>query len=68
MEEWYRGALHTSDAWWKIDVSAGTAQTLYTPDSGTSFDAEHPVIDESGGYIAFTNAADKSLWMLRIAP
>ena len=68
MEEWYRGALHTSDAWWKIDVSAGTAQTLYTPDSGTSFDVEHPVIDESGSYVAFTNAADKSLWMLRITP
>ncbi|OGG52963.1 hypothetical protein A3C20_03790 [Candidatus Kaiserbacteria bacterium RIFCSPHIGHO2_02_FULL_55_25] len=68
MEEWYRGATHTSDAWWKVDVSSGTAQSQFTPDSGTSFDVEHPVINENGDYIAFINAADKSLWMLRITP
>ncbi|MEK7601115.1 MAG: hypothetical protein AAB480_01095 [Patescibacteria group bacterium] len=68
MEEWYRGATHTSDAWWKVDVSAGTAQSLFTPDSGTSFDVERPAIDGNGSYIAFMNAADKSLWMLRITP
>ena len=68
MEEWYRGAAHTSDAWWRVDVSAGIAQNLFTPDSGTSFDVEHPAIDGNGSYIAFINAADKSLWMLRITP
>jgi hypothetical protein len=68
MEAWYRGAMHTSDSWWRVDVSAGTAESLFTPDSSISLDVEHPVIDPTDSYIAFMNAADKSLWMLRITP
>ena len=68
LQSWYRGALHTSDAWWKIDVSAGTAQILYTPGATVSIDVENPVVDTTGAYISFMNAADKSLWMLRITP
>jgi len=68
MEGWYRGAIHTLDAWWKVDVSAGTVQSLYTPNPDAALDAEHLSIDATGEYIAFTNAADKTLWMLRITP
>ena len=61
---WYQGALHTSDSWWQIDVANGTATELYTPQQ--SFDVHDPQVDPSGNYIAFTNGADMSLWVLRI--
>ncbi|OGG67614.1 hypothetical protein A3C21_00350 [Candidatus Kaiserbacteria bacterium RIFCSPHIGHO2_02_FULL_59_21] len=61
----YRGEMHTADAWWRIDVGAATAELLYSPGS-IELDVEDPVIDESGNYIAFINARDKSLWLLRV--
>ncbi len=63
---WFEGALHTADAWWKIDVAAGTAEQIYQPDPSTVFDVENPRIDDSGEYIGFMNASDKSLWMFTI--
>ena len=63
---WYSGALHTADAWWKIDASAGTAEIVYRPDSNLTLDVENPVIDSTGNYIAFMNGVDESPWMLRI--
>jgi hypothetical protein len=64
--ERYAGILHTSDAWWRVDASAGTAELLYAPEeSGISVDVERPTIDATGSYIAFRNAADQSLWVLR---
>lgn len=64
----YAGALHTSDAWWRIDASAGSAEILYDPEeTGVSLDVERPTIDDAGTYIAFMNGSDQSLWMLRIA-
>lgn len=64
----YRGALHTSDSWWRIDVATGAAEMFYTPDSSLSLDIERPLIDTRGEYISFIDATDRSLWMLRIAP
>jgi hypothetical protein len=66
MEDWYRGALHTADAFWKVDAGAGSAENVFTPDSSMSLDVENPTIDQSGNYIAFINKADDSLWLLRI--
>ncbi len=63
---WFEGAIHTADAWWKIDVAAGTAEQIYQPDPSTVFDVENPRIDDSGTYIGFMNASDKSLWMFTI--
>jgi len=65
LDAWYRGEVHTSDAWWRVDVSANSAEPLYSS-ANVVLDVENPVIDESGNYIAFTNAIDKSLWLLRI--
>lgn len=62
----YRGAIHTADAWYEVDVSAGTATPIFSPEATLSLDVEDPVIDASGTYIAFRNAADKSLWMFRV--
>jgi len=66
LNRWYRGEVHTTDAWWRVDASAVSAEILYSPGS-IELDVENPVIDDSGTYIAFMNAADKSLWLLRIA-
>jgi hypothetical protein len=65
LDSWYRGEAHTSDSWWKVDVSANTAEQLYSSANAT-LDVEQPVIDDDGEYIAFTNAIDKTLWLLRI--
>ncbi len=67
INSWYRGALHTSDSLWRVNVRDGSAQLLFTPASANAtIDIERPLIDESGKLITFLNAADKSLWLLRL--
>lgn len=68
LDSWYRGQTHTSDAWWKANVDAGSVELVYLPDTSLALDAENPVIDESGSYIAFRDASSKSLWLLRTSP
>jgi len=65
---WYRGALHLKDAWWTIDALKGVAQRLYTPESEYALDVRDPGVSEDGTYLAFVNALDQTLWMLRINP
>jgi len=65
LDRWYRGEVHTTDAWWRVDVSAGTAELLYSP-GDRALDVEEPVIDASGTYITFLDARDKSLWLLQV--
>jgi hypothetical protein len=64
---WYEGVTHSQDVWWKIEAAEGTASRFFVPDTRTDFDVETPSIDESGAYIGFRDAADKSLWLLRIS-
>lgn len=67
LSDWYRGAVHPTDEWWRIDATTGQVTPLL--DSGETdqtFDVEGPVIDSAGENIAFMNAKDKSLWILRI--
>lgn len=68
LNAWYRGEIHTSDTWWKVDVQNGVALEIYSPkrSDNVDLDVERPVIDPSGTYITFINASDKSLWMLKI--
>lgn len=62
---WYRGETHIADAWWRIDVRSLEATQLLSP-GNRAVDVEGPIIDATGTYIAFTNAIDKTLWLLRI--
>lgn len=64
---WYEGVTHTQDVWWKVQAAEGTAERFFVPDSRTDFDVEIPSTDESGAYIGFRDARDKSLWLLRIS-
>ncbi|PIR84178.1 hypothetical protein COU18_00275 [Candidatus Kaiserbacteria bacterium CG10_big_fil_rev_8_21_14_0_10_51_14] len=65
LDEWYRGATHSSDALWRINATTGSAEIVYTP--GTSIDMENLTVSSAGTHIAFMNATDKSLWLLRLA-
>ena len=69
LDDWYKGIVHTSDAFYEIDASTGSATLLYDPSSdiASQLDVENPIVDSSGQYIAFMNATDQSLWILRIA-
>ena len=61
------GAIHTSDTWWRIDAGTGEATPVLEPgDTEETFDVENPMIDGTGQEIAFMDAKDKSLWLLRI--
>lgn len=64
--DWYGGIAHTTDAWWRIDVSANTVELIPAGPSNDAFDVENPVIDTSGKNIAFMNSQDKTLWLLRM--
>lgn len=67
IDEWYRGMIHTNDTWWKVDAAAGSAELLFSPSSEVEMlDVEIPTINETGEYISFRNAYDKSIWVLRV--
>ena len=70
LTSWYRGALHTTDSWWRINGKTGEAKLLYSPSTqgGASIDVIDPQIDPSGNFISFKNNTDASLWVLRITP
>ena len=68
LDSWYRGEVHTTDSWWKIDATAGTATKLALewPRGATPPDAVDIQIDSTNSYIGFKDARDQSLWVLRI--
>jgi hypothetical protein len=65
-DQWLRGLVHTQDEWVKLDLGAGKTDRFFMPETSVAIDVEHPIIDTRGEYIVFTNARDKSLWVLRI--
>lgn len=67
LAQWYQGAIHTRDVWWKVEAAAGTATRFFVSDTRTNFDVEDPSIDETASFIGFRDAADKSLWLLRVS-
>ena len=66
LDRWYRGELHTSDAWWRIDARSGQAELVFAPSSSVSLDVIDPQMDSGGEYIAFINNIDLSPWVLRL--
>ena len=67
LEMWYRGALHTSDALWRINADTGETALIYSPESeGEEIDAMNLAVDPTGGYLGFINSTDASFWMLRL--
>lgn len=66
LTNWYRGVVHTTDSWHTIDASAGESKIFFEIRENDAIDVERPMIDVGANYILFTNARDKSLWLLRI--
>ncbi|MBL8158260.1 hypothetical protein JNK62_01855 [bacterium] len=66
LTNWHRGTIHTSDSWHLVDVGAGKTEKFFEIREDDAIDVERPITDEGGNYIAFINARDKSLWLLRI--
>jgi hypothetical protein len=62
---WYRGTVHTTDSWYVVDAGAGTSESFLEMSIDDAIDVERPLTD-GGNFIAFINARDKSLWLLRI--
>ncbi len=63
---WYRGEVYTEDSLWRVDAAGNAAEVaLGTP---LALDVERPLVDASGGYFAFRNSSDHSLWLIRLAP
>lgn len=68
LNDWYRGAIHTKDSWWRVNAGDGTVEQMFSPsEKDSSLDVENPAISGNGEYIAFINAGDKTLWLLRIS-
>ncbi len=66
LNDWYRGAIHTRDSWWRVNAD-GTVEQVFSPsEKDGSLDVENPAIDANGEYIAFVNAEDKTPWLLRM--
>jgi len=70
IDEWYAGKTHTSDDIWRIDVGAGTAERVFSPESEANYpvDVEKMRVGRNGEYILFTNALDKTLMLFRMNP
>ncbi len=66
LTNWHRGTVHTSDSWYIVDGSAGTSEAFLEMGVDDAIDVERPTSDGGGNFIAFMNARDKSLWLLRI--
>ncbi len=69
-DRWYQGFVSFSDAIWKFDIAAGTANLLFTPreSEGEAVDIISPLLSEDGTYFLFRNKKDSSLWGLQLPP
>ncbi len=67
LQDWYMGALHTSDSWWKINITTGESSQIKVDGGGSQIDVVDPQIDPTGTLLGFKNGVDGSLWILRIS-
>ena len=65
LQNWYMGALHTSDSWWRLNLTTRRAEKIFSEGSA-NIDVVDPTIDSTGGVLAFKNGYDGALWVLRI--
>lgn len=68
LQRWLMGQFHTTDAVWKVNTKEGTAELLFTPsEANASIDIERPVLHDGEQYLAFQDAKDRSVWILRLS-
>ncbi|MBU0749890.1 hypothetical protein KKH15_00010 [Patescibacteria group bacterium] len=64
-DDWYQGAVSTSDRLWRIDLTARLATLLIDPAEAAevSIDAVGVTVDANSDSVTFTNRKDGSLWV-----
>jgi len=64
-DDWYQGAVSTSDRLWRIDLTARLATLLIDPNEAAevSIDAVGVTVDSASDSVTFTNRKDGSLWV-----
>jgi hypothetical protein len=66
LQNWYMGAVHTSDSWWRMNLTSGKSDQILSASTEGGFDVVDPIIDQGGSFIAFKNGVDGTLWVLRV--
>ena len=63
-DDWYQGAVSTSDRIWRVDLESRVATLVLDPSQSTdvAIDAVSLAIDVEAEFLFFTNRADGSLW------
>lgn len=64
-DDWYLGAVQTSDRIWKIDLETRIATLVVDPSllADTDIDAVSLALDDENDVLVFTNRDDGSLWL-----
>lgn len=63
-DDWYQGAVSTSDRLWRIDLSGRVATQVADPKTlgAGTFDAVNLAVDAQNDVLVFTNRLDGTLW------
>lgn len=64
-DEWYKGAIHFNDSFWKVQAENGTTEQV-NDGEGNYLDATNLSFDQTGKYLVFINKKDTSLWSLSL--
>ncbi len=67
-DDWYQGLTFFSDNIWMIDAKTGATKLIYQIglNENANIDAADLKISNDDQYLAFSNKADLSLWLLKI--
>jgi hypothetical protein len=67
-DTWYRGEVHTSDVWWRVNTTNYASERLFDPaEYSISLDVSAPSINTQGTHISFIDVRTQTPWVLRIA-
>jgi len=67
-DSWYRGEVHFSDTWWKINTATLETELLLSPESEYQviLDVWDPIINPQATHIVFLDALTRTPWALSI--
>lgn len=70
LREWYRGSVRTEDVIWRVTLETGASERFLqlASEQRVYVDIKNLFLSDDGAYLGFQNAADSSLWILRIKP
>lgn len=67
-DSWYQGVVSFVDTFWKINITSGETNLIYSPQSSNyQYDAINLGLNTDESYLVFTNKKDNSLWSLQLS-